>query len=191
MAMPVPHADSWTAADLEHMPEDGLRYEVLNGQLIVNAAPKPLHQWLIQCLVRALAEAVPSGAIVLEGVGVLIGNDEPIPDLIVANGPIDWHERGIPAGQTELVVEVVSKSTTLQDRMVKPVVYAEAGIPNYWRFEPNPFKGQLPGESLPVLFAHELGADRTYELTHRVPAGNAVTLRSPFEFTIDPGSLLP
>ncbi|MEU7764062.1 hypothetical protein AB0B25_02910 [Nocardia sp. NPDC049190] len=59
------------------------------------------------------------------------------------------------------------------------------------RFEPNPFKGQLSGESVSVQVAHELGDDRTYQLTHRVAAGNAVTLHSPFEFTIDPGSLLP
>ncbi|WP_433659510.1 Uma2 family endonuclease [Nocardia sp. CA-128927] len=191
MAMPVPHADHWTAADLDNIPDDGLRYEVLNGLLVVNAAPKPKHQWLIKWLGRALDAALPSGLFVMEGVGVLIGEDEPIPDLVAAVGPIEWDSRGIPADQVRLVVEVVSRSTTLQDRMVKPVVYAEAGIPNYWRFEINPFKGQLPGESLPILFAHELGADKTYELTHRVSAGDTVTLRSPFEFTIDPGSLLP
>ncbi|MBF6166541.1 Uma2 family endonuclease [Streptomyces gardneri] len=189
--MPVPHADGWTAADLDHMPEDELRYEVLNGQLVVNAAPKPRHQLLVRWLGRALDAVLPTDRLVLEGVGVLIGDDEPIPDLMVVAEPIDLDARGVPAHQVELVVEVVSESTTLQDRMVKPVVYAEAGIPNYWRFEPNPFKGQLPGESLPVLFAHELGDDHAYELTHRVAAGNAVTLRSPFEFTIDPVTLLP
>ncbi|WP_280297337.1 Uma2 family endonuclease [Nocardia abscessus] len=191
MAMPIPHADGWTAADLDHMPEDGLRYEVLNGQLVVNAAPKPRHQLLIRWLGRALDAVLPPGRLVLEGVGVLIGDNEPIPDLMVVTDAIDVDARGVPAHQVELVVEVVSKSTTLQDRMVKPVVYAEAGITNYWRFEPNVFKGQLPGESLPVLFAHELGADGTYELTHRISAGDKVTLRSPFEFTIDPATLLP
>ncbi|WP_040783034.1 Uma2 family endonuclease [Nocardia pneumoniae] len=189
--MPVPRAETWTAADLDHMPENGLRYEVLNGQLVVNAVPTPRHQWLIGSLGRVLEAVLPSNRLMLAGVGVLIDDDEPIPDLIVVSDPIELDTRGVPAHQVEVVVEVVSTSTTLQDRMVKPVVYAEAGIPNYWRFEPNPFKGQLPGESLPVLFAYELGADHTYELTHRVAAGDAVTLRSPFEFTIDPGSLLP
>lgn len=191
MAMPIPRSDHWTAADLDHMPEDGLRYEVLNGQLVVNAAPKPRHQWLIQWLVRALMDVVPAGIFVLEGVGVLIGDDEPIPDLIVATGPIEWNERGIPAAQVLLAVEVVSKSTTLQDRMVKPLLYAEAGIPNYWRFEINPFKGQLPGESLPVMFVHALGDQGTYERTHRVPAGETVAVRTPFDFTVDPATLLP
>ncbi|MEU2039081.1 hypothetical protein [Nocardia niwae] len=57
MAMPVPHDDGWTAAALDHMPEDGLRYEVLNGQLVVNAAPKPRHQLLIRWLGQALGAA--------------------------------------------------------------------------------------------------------------------------------------
>ncbi|WP_254189468.1 Uma2 family endonuclease [Nocardia noduli] len=191
MPMPTPKSDRWTAADLDRMPEDGLRYEVLNGQLVVNASPKPRHQWLIKWLERSLDRALPPDYAVLQGVGVLIGGDQPIPDLIVSTGPISLDARGIPVEQVELAAEVVSKSTTLQDRMLKPVVYAEAGIPNYWRFEINPFKGQLPGESLPVLFAYALGTDETYEPTHRVAAGETVTLRSPFEFTVDPASLMP
>lgn len=38
MATPAPGLDRWTAADLDHMPENGLRYEALNGQLVVNPA---------------------------------------------------------------------------------------------------------------------------------------------------------
>ncbi|WP_245671619.1 Uma2 family endonuclease [Nocardia amamiensis] len=187
----IPRKERWTAADLDRMPEDGLRYEVLNGQLVISAVPTPRHQWLIGSLGRALDAVLPPNRLVLAGVGVLIGDDEPIPDLMVMTDSIDLDARGIPARQVELVVEVLSSSTTLQDRIVKPALYAAAGIPNYWRLEPHPFEDQLSGESVPVLFAHELGAERTYELTHRVPANNAVTLRSPFEFTIDPGSLLP
>ncbi|WP_280399527.1 Uma2 family endonuclease [Nocardia carnea] len=191
MAMPAPGLDRWTAADLDHMPEDGLRYEVLNGQLVVNAAPKPRHQWLIRRVGRALDDAVPADCVVLEGVGVLIGDDEPIPDLIVAQGPISWDDRGIPVEQVRLAVEVVSGSTTLADRMTKPVVYAAAGIPHYWRFEINSFKGRLPGEELPVLFAHTLGSEQSYEQTHRVCAGDSATLHTPFEITIAPAALLP
>lgn len=189
--MPVPRGDRWTAADLDHMPENGLRYEVLNGQLVVNAMPTPRHQWLIGSLVRALDVASPPNHIVLAGIGLLSGDDEPIPDLVVAVGPIDPNGKGIPASRIKLAVEVVSRSTMMPDRLVKPILYAEAGVRNYWRLEPEPFQGQLPGESFPVLFTYELGAARNYELTHRVSAGNTVTLRSPFDFTIDPETLLP
>lgn len=191
MAMPAPGSDHWTATDLDNLPDDGLRYEVLNGQLVVNAAPKPRHQWLIRWLGRALDYARPPDMFVIEGVGVLVGDDQPIPDLIVGTGEIPLDGRGIPVDRVRLAVEVVSPSTTLQDRMVKPVLYAAAGIPNYWRFEINSFHGRLPGESLPVLFAHVLGSERTYELTHRVAAEEKVTVRSPFEIAIDPAELLP
>ncbi|WP_067672117.1 Uma2 family endonuclease [Nocardia miyunensis] len=98
--------------------------------------------------------------------------------------------RGLPAAQVVLAVEVVSTSTTMQDRMVKPLMYAEAGIPNYWGIEINSFKGRLPGEGLPVLFAYIRGDDGEYQLTHRVAAGTAATLHSPFEFTVDPATLM-
>ncbi|RDI51830.1 putative restriction endonuclease [Nocardia mexicana] len=101
---------------------------------------------------------------------------------------MDGH--GIPTEQVVLAIEIVAPSTELQDRLVKPAVYADAGIPNYWRVETNSFNGRLPGESIPVLFAHELGENGEYELTHRIAAGEPATLRSPFEFTIDPATLL-
>ncbi|TLF74703.1 Uma2 family endonuclease [Nocardia cyriacigeorgica] len=191
MLKPAAGAGRWTAADLDGLPENGLRYEVLNGQLVVSTAPKPRHQMLLQRLVRRMVDAATSEFVVLEGVGVLIGDDEPIPDVIVATGPIPWDARGIPVEQVQLAVEVVSGSTTLQDRMVKPVLYADGGIPAYWRFEINSFKGRLPGEELPVLFAHVIGDDQKYQQTHRVPGGEKVTVRSPFDVTIDPAALLP
>lgn len=186
----MPVSGRWTAADLDHLPENGLRYEVLNGQLVVSPVPEPRHQVVTRAVDRAIGEVLPEGLFALPGVGVLIGDDEPIPDAIVGTGAIPWDDRGIPAEQILLAVEVVSRSTTLMDRMVKPVLYAEAGIPNYWRVETHRFRDQLPGEELPVLFAYVLGESGEYELLHRSAAGTSVTLRSPFEFTIDPGTLL-
>lgn len=93
--------------------------------------------------------------------------------------------------QVGLVVEVVSKSTTVTDRVVKPIMYSTAGIASYWRFEINPFAGQFPGEQLPVLFAYRLGPDGGYEQTHRVAADDTADLRVRFPVTITPASLLP
>ena len=187
---PVPRSGRWTAADLDHLPDNGLRYEVLNGQLIVNAAPKPRHQWVIKWLERALDDAAPDDHYVLAGIGVLIGDDEPIPDLTVARGAVPMDDRGVPVADVALVVEVVASSTTLQDRMVKPAFYAAAGIPNYWRIEINPFKGRFRAERLPVLFAYALDDSGEYQLAHRVPADQLVTLRSPFAFPVDTASWL-
>ncbi|MFF0489794.1 Uma2 family endonuclease [Nocardia sp. NPDC004068] len=179
----------WTAADLDRIPENGLRYEVLNGQLVVSPAPTPLHQKLLTGLFAVLETAAPQSFWVLPGVGVLSGEDEPIPDLIVGRGRVDMDATGIPADQVLLAVEIVSPPTSLQDRLVKPLLYAQARIANYWRIETGPFEGHRPGEQPPVLFAHALARGR-YELTHRVAAGRPVTLGSPFAVTLDPATLL-
>ncbi|AYF78679.1 Uma2 family endonuclease [Nocardia yunnanensis] len=189
--MHVPASDRWTAADLDHLPENGLRYEVLNGQLIVNAAPKPIHQRLVSALGRILEDALPDGMHMVPGVGVLIGEDEPIPDLLVCAGPISWDERGIPAGRVKLVVEVVSRSTAAMDRRIKPDLYAEGGIPDFWRIETHRLRGQLGDEELPILFAYALGRGGEYEEVARCSAGRMATLRSPFEVSFDPAVLLP
>lgn len=125
----------------------------------------------------------------MQGVGVLIGEDEPIPDLIVGTGEVALDDRGIPAAQIELAVEVVSRSTAAMDRRIKPDIYAEAGIPNYWRLETSRFKGQLPGEELPVLFAYALADTGEYELVQRVSAGTKAVLKRPCEVVIDPATL--
>ncbi|WP_330184815.1 Uma2 family endonuclease [Nocardia sp. NBC_01503] len=189
--MYVPGSDRWTAADLDHLPENGLRYEVLNGQLVVNAVPTPSHQWLVSRLADMLDQALPVEHVTIQGVGILVGEDEPIPDLLIATGPIPWDDRGIPADQIVLAVEVVSRSTTVADRVVKPLLYAAAGIPTYWRLETSRFKGQLPGETLPVLFAFALGAAGEYELDRRVAGGAEATLKTPFDLTLDLATLLP
>ncbi|MFE3798362.1 Uma2 family endonuclease [Nocardia tengchongensis] len=184
-------ANRWTAADLDHLPENGLRYEVLNGQLIVNAVPTPIHQLLVMRLGSILEIAVPEGYFVLPGVGVLIGEDEPIPDLVVGIGNIPLDAHGIPAAQIQLAVEVVSRSTAAMDRRIKPDLYAEGGIPNYWWLETSRFKGQLPGEELPVLVADALTEEGEYEQIARCPAGRVATLNLPFDITLDPADLLP
>ncbi|MGW4247871.1 Uma2 family endonuclease [Nocardia sp. NPDC004722] len=189
--MHMPTSDRWTAADLDHLPENGLRYEILNGQLVVSAAPKPIHQRLVSNLGRVLEDALPDGLFMIPGVGVLIGEDEPIPDLLVCAGPIPWDDRGIPASQVRLVVEVVSRSTAAMDRRIKPDLYAEGGIPSFWRLETNRFKGQLADESLPVLFAYALGEAGEYELVRRAGAETKITLHSPFEVNIDLATVLP
>ncbi|MEC3951699.1 Uma2 family endonuclease [Nocardia sp. CDC153] len=153
--------------------------------------PTPIHQSMVFALGSLLGQALPDDFIVLPGVGVLVGDDEPIPDLIVCGSVISWEDRGIPADQVNLVVEVVSLATAAMDRKIKPEIYAHAGIPNYWRLERNRFTGQLPGEDLPVLFVYALGVDGEYELTHRCPAGKETVLHIPFDVTFDPVTLLP
>ncbi|RJO76442.1 Uma2 family endonuclease [Nocardia panacis] len=191
MAIPIPRTDRWTSKHLDEMPENGLRYEVLHGQLVVTPAPSPRHQVMVHTLGRALVEALPDEYELGVGIGVLIGEDEPIPDLIVTSSAIDPDDSGVPAEQVVLAVEVVVEATAVTDRMIKPVVYAEAGVPYFWRCEIHPFKQSLPGELPPVLFTYVLGPEGSYELTHRISVGETATVCTPFEFTLDPAILIP
>ncbi len=180
----------WSTTGLKRLRQAGFRCEIINGQIIVGAGATPRHQRLLKWLDRALEEVLPERHFSIAGVGVLTGEDVPIPDLIVATGDIPMDRPGVPAAQVILAVEIVSTATTMQDRMVKPLIYAEAGIPNYWRIEIDPCKGRLPGEELPVLFAYARGDDGEYQLTNRASAGTSVTFKSPFEFTVDPATLM-
>lgn len=180
----------WTTAGLKQLCDSGIRCEVYDGQIIVGAGAEPGHQRLVKWLDRAVEDALPEGHFSVTGVRVLIGDRVPIPDLMVGVGEIPMDRPGVPAAQVILAVEIVSSATALQDRLVKPIVYAEAGIPNYRQIEINPFKGRLPGEELPVLFAYVLADDGEYQLTNRTAAGTSATLTSPFEFTVDPATLM-
>ncbi|WP_439956536.1 hypothetical protein [Nocardia nova] len=72
MAMPTPDVSSmlqpmaarWTSADLARLPDNGIRYEVLNGQRIVNGAPKPRHQESLTWLPNPLTSAMPQDRMV-------------------------------------------------------------------------------------------------------------------------------
>ena len=79
-----------------------------------------------------------------------------------------------------LVAEVVSPSTRSTDRLIKPALSAQAGIPCYLRVELDP----------PHVVAYRPGADGVYEEVGRGEPGRALTLDEPFPITIDPAELI-
>jgi Uma2 family endonuclease len=60
-----------------------------------------------------------------------------IPDLVITTGPIDEDTVWLDPRSVVLAVEIVSKGSERMDRWLKPVEYAEVGIPHVWRVEPN------------------------------------------------------
>jgi Uma2 family endonuclease len=127
----------WTADDLEDLPDDGQRYEVIDGELFVTPAPSLLHQRAVFELGRILADYLRA-----EGVGDLIiapadvrfsGARSVQPDLFVmplVNGrrPKRFEE----AGRLLLAVEVLSPSTARADRVDKRVLFRDEGVSEYW-----------------------------------------------------------
>jgi Uma2 family endonuclease len=194
MAHPAPWTvDEWATLVLSGVIDDGRRVEMVEGSLIVSPAPAMAHQVAADQLRTVLAEAAPADRLVVTAVGLPMPDVDSgfIPDILVVDRAAA-REAGTLAGPSmvDLVVEVVSPSTVTTDRRVKPEKYAAAGIPTYWRLELNRFRGQLPGEVLPVLFAYALGDAGEYELVHRLDARKPGMLIAPFEVKLDLADLV-
>ncbi|MBB2912213.1 Uma2 family endonuclease [Streptosporangium becharense] len=170
--------------------DDGGRYELIDGSLIVSPAPPFRHQRIGDRLQTYLETMAPEEMIPVTATGLLLDHKPGvIPDLMVVElAPFeDGAEVALPEW-VHLVVEIVSKSTTATDRTVKHAKYAEAGIPHFWRVEMRPFRGQGSDE-LPVIFTYSLDEAGEYQLIHRVAAGTTVDLTEPFKLTLDPAAL--
>jgi Uma2 family endonuclease len=144
--MPVSPPDvhrGWTVHDLERLPDDGQRYELVDGGLVVTPPSSQRHQDLAHDLRDRLQAAAPDGWRVRLEFPIPFDEDtQRVPDLVVHRWPlrhprVDERNRVGPA-DVGLVVEVVSPSTRRTDRFAKPGEYAEAGIGLFWRLETEP-----------------------------------------------------
>lgn len=123
----------WTRADLDRLPDDDNRYEVLDGELFVTPAPSDGHQDVVYRLNEVLAPFVaahglgrvqfPRGVVVVDGSQVE-------PDLMVRpTAPLrGWENAPIPV----LVIEVLSRSTRRRDLNQKRDFYVRSGVDEYW-----------------------------------------------------------
>jgi Uma2 family endonuclease len=133
--------DDWTLARWETLPDDGNRYEVLDGVLYRTTAPSAFHQWIgLQALLflqRELVE-VYGGIVFMAPIGLVMpGSDPSQPDLLYLRPEDRGAVRnkriyGVPA----LIVEILSPSNPEHDLVTKRAVYAGAGVPEYWIFRP-------------------------------------------------------
>lgn len=129
-----------THRDLDFTPDDGNRYEVIDGELCVSPFPTPAHQRVITALVRILGTHVLDGKLgEVFAAGLKVVLDEPTgvgPDLVYISAARlgELREDGF-YGPPDLLVEVVSSRPQL-DRFVKFHKYARAGVPHYWIIDP-------------------------------------------------------
>ena len=126
----------WTSADLERLPHDGNRYEVLDGELFVTPQAEYDHQMVAFAMARRLADfcdahgiadvACP-GAVMWEK-NELQPDVQVIPGRHVSRRGAHWKQLPLPL----LVVEVLSTSTWRRDRGKKREAYLGLKIPTYW-----------------------------------------------------------
>lgn len=129
----------WTRADLRHLPDDGNRYEVIEGTLLVSPAPTPSHEQVILALadqLDAYARAQGIGRAWHGNSAFAVRASQAIPDIVVrphvVPPPADW----IAAPMPSLVVEVLSDATRGRDLVMKRGFYLENGVPEYWIVDP-------------------------------------------------------
>lgn len=132
-----PPADGWTTDDLDALPEDGLRRELLDGVLLVSPSPTDIHQIIAARLMVALEQTCPDDLQVTQAVEVRISTRRSfIPDVLVATDEAARRRSRYYAPQeVMLAVEIVSPTSQSMDRVMKPALYAKAGIPFYWLVE--------------------------------------------------------
>lgn len=130
----------WTSADLELLPDNGNRYEIIDGELYMTRSPHNKHQKTCGRFFTALdiwSRATNLGEAEI-GVGLIFGeNDDVIPDVVWLNKEkyaalID--DSGHFQGAPDLVIEVLSAGTENEkrDREVKFKLYSNRGVLEYW-----------------------------------------------------------
>lgn len=132
---------SWNYARWSQLPDDGNRYEVIDGVLYLTTTPSFFHQWIVSRITRMLQtqiEDTGAGIVAFAPIGLLMPGCDPVqPDIIVVRsedrGMIhDRRINGVPA----LIVEVLSPSNAEKDTAIRRAVYARAGLPEYWIVRP-------------------------------------------------------
>lgn len=132
-----PQAGGWTANDLDAMPDDGQRHEILDGALIVVPSHGRIHQTIAMRLGAALEAECPRTYDVTQAVQVRLDNRLClVPDVLVLTAAAAARDTShYQPHEVVLAVEIVSTASQTMDRVTKPALYARAGIPFYWRVE--------------------------------------------------------
>ncbi|WP_116244897.1 Uma2 family endonuclease [Nocardiopsis sp. FIRDI 009] len=130
-----------TVDDLARMPDDGRRYELVDGRLDVSPAPVFDHTSVDSRLTIHLGDVAPDEFTVLTGPGINFNAERThhrIPDLAVIRA--DAAERPYLTKPPLLAVEILSPESVLRDSNTKRAEYAAFGIESYWIVNPHPDK---------------------------------------------------
>ncbi|WP_116245639.1 Uma2 family endonuclease [Nocardiopsis sp. FIRDI 009] len=126
-----------TVDDLEHTPDDGRRYELVDGRLDVSPAPKPIHMRVAYRLGSHLGVACDDAFEIGEAPGINLnadGTHHRIPDLAVFD--CELPDEGYFQVPPLLAVEIVSPESVFRDNHTKRREYAAFGVPSYWIINP-------------------------------------------------------
>jgi Uma2 family endonuclease len=179
----LPPEEGWTVADLAVIPDDGARRELVDGSLHVYPLPTSVHQVIAMRLGVALEQTCPDDLFVSQANDVELSTRRMfIPDVLVTTFEAARRRAGsFMADEVVLAVEIVSPGSQSVDRVLKPALYAKAGIPNFWLIETD---GGI------TVQTHQLNREAgTYE-----PSGSftdVISVASPWPLEIPIAALRP
>jgi Uma2 family endonuclease len=169
-----------TVADLERTPDDGRRYELVDGVLVVSPPPLVPHQVVLHKLAVLLEAALPDELDIVPGPGVQMSDiTELVPDLAVVRQE-QLSGRRITSPPV-LVVEVRSRSTALFDMNTKKAVYERFGVESYWIV--------VPDRARPAVLAFELRGGTHEQIAH-VAGDDEFRAERPFAVRVVPAQLV-
>ena len=175
-----PAGQPFTVAELDRMPDDGRRYELVDGVLVVSPRPTQIHQVAALRMAMLLDQAAPHGLQVVPEPAVMISADTEFdPDVVV----VDLEKIGDAKVTSPplLVVEVRSPKTALVDLNTKKAAYEGFGVDSYWIV--------VPDLDEPEVIAFEL-RDGRYQRVAHVRGGQTFRAKRPFAVEIVPARLV-
>ncbi len=133
----------FTVEDYHRMIEAGILYEgqpveLINGEIIQMCALGPKHNSTVNRLnVRFTPTLVGRGIVQVQGSVTVSGFSEPEPDVVILRWQDDFYIGPLAGPADILLVMEVAESSLAYDRDVKSLIYAQAGIPEYWLWDLN------------------------------------------------------
>ncbi|MHC6627932.1 Uma2 family endonuclease [Streptomyces globosus] len=178
---PRPPADGYTVDDLLSLQDLPPHTELIDGSLVFVSPQRNFHTDVIDLLVTGLRRTAPPHLKVKREMTVVLDKrNGPEPDVSVVlaesvTGPTQTFYR---AEDVVLAVEVVSPDSEARDRNTKPIKYAAAGIPNFWRVE------MTGSHNDPLVHAYVLD-QQTRSYVHAGMYRDLLKTDEPFDIDID------
>lgn len=163
-----------TRKDLDALPDDGLRHELIDGAFVMTPSPGFRHQSMVLALAADLRSAKSQDLVVLVApFDVVLGPNVVEPDILVAPRAA-FTARDLPCAPL-LAVEVRSPSTQWLDEGRKRGLYEEYGVASYWLVDPDE----------PSITVLQL-VDSQYVEVASAHGDQAIEVTSPFPITLNP-----
>ncbi|MBE3000337.1 Uma2 family endonuclease [Nocardiopsis sp. HNM0947] len=183
----MPPPGGWTADDLDRLPPGAPRVELIDGSLVLLSPHTKFHGKVMFCLQAELYDFLPDDVDIINELSVKLGKQQrPEPDLVVyrydPDGEEEWHaDTHVLPEEVLIAIEIVSEESKDRDRTTKPMKYAQAGIPHFWRVEYE--------DGNAAIHVYELDGTKEPRYVPVTVARKRLQLQQPFPIDLDVTSL--